>query len=115
MLGIRYKSNTENNSELEINNFYNYGLLNSNLNKIQNLSTSSNRGGYTSNSRPILSNLEYKLLLLNKLFRNSSDSIMDTTFLKLTIAHYCIVLKNILGSFFVLIANNFKSSILFYF
>jgi hypothetical protein len=115
MLGVRYKSNTENNSELEINNFYNYGLLNSNLNKIQNFSSSSfNKNSNYSKNRPILSHFESKLLLNNP-FKIGLEIVTDPTFLKLTVIHYCLVLKSILGSFFLFLANNFKSSLIFYF
>jgi hypothetical protein len=38
MLGIKYKTNLENNADLEVTTFYNYGLLNSNLNKMETTS-----------------------------------------------------------------------------
>lgn len=111
MLGIRYKSNTENNSDLEINNFYNFGLLNSNLNKIENFTNYPNyRSSFS--SRLILSYWDYSLLSSN-FFTFNYGTLHNAIFLKVSLYYY--ILKNFAVVCLTLFSNIFKSSIIFYF
>lgn len=64
MLNLRYKTDLENNSDLEITNFYNFGLLNSNLNKLESTYNSMGSSGIK-RSRFVLSDMDYRLLTTN--------------------------------------------------
>jgi hypothetical protein len=60
MIGVRYKSNYENHADLDITNFYNYGLFN-NMNKIESLNNSSE----SNISRSYLSTIDLEMLSSN--------------------------------------------------
>ena len=108
MLGVRYKSNTENNADLEINNFYNFGLLNSNLNKIENFSNTST---YTSRFRLESSFLDFKFLSSN-LFSFDRDLLISSFSTKLYYIYYATV--SLLKTFISLFSNVFSASSLFF-
>ena len=98
MLNLRYKTDSENNADLEITNFYNYGLLNSNLNKLE--STYSYVGSFTANkSRVVLSGMDYRLLTTG-LF-----STRNSIFRKVIYSCYFFNLKEFFSFFFLLIPS----------
>jgi hypothetical protein len=63
MLLVRYKSNQENHIDLDVFNFYNYGLSTSNINKIESLPNKIFNEGPS--NRTFLNLLDYKLLVNN--------------------------------------------------
>jgi hypothetical protein len=117
MLGVRYKSNSETNLELEINNFYSYGLLTSNLNKVESLTNNYSNSNLNKRSRPMLSFFDYKFLLFNNIFNFSSlTTIMGSSLpLKVKFYYYYLLLKNFFCTVFLSLLNSFKSSTIFYF
>jgi hypothetical protein len=60
MLLVRYKSNQENHIDLDVFNFYNYGLTTSNINKVESLPNKIFNDG--SEKRTFLNLLDHKLL-----------------------------------------------------
>jgi hypothetical protein len=96
MLNLRYKTDLENNADLEITNFYNYGLLNSNLNKLE--STHSYISSSSINkSRVVLSGMDYRLLTTRLFSTNNS------IFKKVIYSCYFFNLKEFFSFFFLLI------------
>jgi hypothetical protein len=63
MLLVRYKSNQENHIDLDVFNFYNYGLMTSNVNKIENLSNQIFNSG--DDKRAFLNPLDHRFLINN--------------------------------------------------
>jgi hypothetical protein len=108
MLGLRYKSNSENNSDLEITNFYNFGLLNTNLNKIESFS---NNASYSNKSRLELSFLDFKFLSSN-FFALNKDSIVSTFSSKFNY-FYCATLY-LVNALVSVLSNIFSACTLFF-
>lgn len=98
MLNLRYKTDLENNSDLEITNFYNFGLLNSNLNKLE--STYSYGGSFTTKrSRVVLSDMDYRFLTTN-LFNTGNYILRSVIY-----SCYFFNLKEFFSFFFLLIPS----------